>query len=345
MNITKMEKVRDSNMELFRIIAMILVMIDHAGFLSLGVPCKYDSIIEPIGVVSRFFTQSISVVCVNLFVLLSGWYGIRIKKLKLFELIFQVLFFSVLVYCLFLFFNFKTYFNIDKAGTILLIHPSDYWFVKSYLLLILLTPALNLFVEKVDVRIFRNVLIAFFSLQFIYGWLFLYGIQDFQGGYSVVSFAGLYMLSRYLRLYPIKKLQFNIGIYFILFFIVSLFITFLSFLLTRLGYCITGRLFTYTSPFIIFESILLLLAFSKMKFKNNVINWIASSCLAVYLLHSNELFLRPFYGKIIRNWYFNDNTIYFFIHTIGFITILFVISILIDKVRIYIWNRINRKFI
>ena len=72
-------KKRESNFELLRIIAMLLVMITHATFLALGVPTHDDSINIPYSSFGIFLSQSFSTVCVNIFVLLSGWFGIKIN--------------------------------------------------------------------------------------------------------------------------------------------------------------------------------------------------------------------------------------------------------------------------
>jgi hypothetical protein len=137
-----------------------------------------------------------------------------------------------------------------------------------------------------------------------------------------------------------KKLDNTVPVNFFLFFAIAIFLAIVAFVVTYLGYPISGRLFTYTNPLVIMESLFLLFAFTKIKLHNKIINWIASSCLAVYLLHANELFLRPYYGKIIRYWFINENTFYFWIYTIGFLFVLFMSAILIDKVRIWFWNLI-----
>ena len=99
LTIQQTKSVRDSNMELLRIIAMILVMIVHANFRALPIPSVEDCNIECGSSFLRFFTESFSIICVNLFILLSGWYGIKFKINRLIEFIFQVLFFSI-VCCL-----------------------------------------------------------------------------------------------------------------------------------------------------------------------------------------------------------------------------------------------------
>ena len=48
---------RDSNMELLRIIAMLLVLIVHANFKALGVPSQIDVITIPFPSFLRFFVS------------------------------------------------------------------------------------------------------------------------------------------------------------------------------------------------------------------------------------------------------------------------------------------------
>ncbi len=85
-------KKRESNFELLRIIAMLLVMITHATFLSLGIPTHEDSISTPYNSFGIFLSQSFSTVCVNIFILLSGWFGIKANLKRFSEFIFQLFF-------------------------------------------------------------------------------------------------------------------------------------------------------------------------------------------------------------------------------------------------------------
>lgn len=336
-------KRRDSNMELFRIVAMILVMVVHSSFLAIGVPSHIEAITSLSSTISRFFVESLSVVCVNSFILLSGWYGINVNKNKILSLLFQILFFSTLIYCGFLLHNFDKYDNVDSFSTIFMFHSSDYWFIKSYIGLFLFAPIINVFINDVSEKQLRIFLISFYLFQTIYGWLSINGADWLGGGYSAVSFMGLYILARYVRIYnPFKITQLRSRSCFIAFFSIALLLTLLSSVVTYIGLPVAGRLFTYTNPLVIVESVFLLLAFYKLKIQSSIINWISSSCLAVYLVHANELFLRPYYGEIINNWYRNEDASRFFIYTITFILVLFFLSILVDKIRMFIWKMINR---
>ena len=81
--------VRESNIELLRIISMILVLLSHASYTSLTPPTIADISTSLDSAFLRVLAESFSVVCVNLFVLISGWYGIKVRWSRFAELIFR----------------------------------------------------------------------------------------------------------------------------------------------------------------------------------------------------------------------------------------------------------------
>ena len=83
------KKIRQSNVELLRIITMILVMIVHANFRALPSPTIEEVANVPTSSFLRFFTESVSIICVNVFVLISGWFGIKFNWKKLTEFLFR----------------------------------------------------------------------------------------------------------------------------------------------------------------------------------------------------------------------------------------------------------------
>jgi hypothetical protein len=95
----------------------------------------------------------------------------------------------------------------------------------------------------------------------------------------------------------------------------------------------------YNNPVVIISSISLFIVFRNLKLQSKIVNWLASSALAIFLIHSalpyGKLFqyLHSNYGN---KWY--SGIIYFFV-----VCIVFIISILIDKVRMLITNPIERK--
>lgn len=73
---------------------------------------------------------------------------------------------------------------------------------------------------------------------------------------------------------------------------------------------------------------------------NRLINWIGSSCLAAYLLHANELVLRPYYGKFVKKLFTNYPLEQAMIYTMLFVLFVFALAIILDKVRLLLWNKV-----
>lgn len=337
-------KERDSNMELLRCVAMLLVVLVHTGFLSLGLPTQAESLQTPVSVFMRLLTQSVSVVCVNVFVLLSGWYGIRFSIKRLGSFLFQVFFFSFLIYaCLAIIYP-TDHLNILSLSRLFILNGEDYWFVKSYLLLFLFAPFLNALAEcQEGKQTVKYVLIAFFVFQTIYGWLSIKGVTEIEGGYSAISFMGLYLLMRYIRNYSYNISKYSGKLYIALFCGIALLNALIAFFLVRMDLTVFGRIFTYTNPLVICQSLLLVFAFSMFKVKSKFINWLAISCFAVYLTHANEFILRPYYGRWIKFLFDEQSTIVFIFAVVSTILVIFFLSILLDKIRIYTWTKIVGK--
>ena len=195
-------------------------------------------------------------------------------------------------------------FSWQVVSTIFMFNHNDYWFVKAYIGLYLLSPALNMFVKNLTQTQFKTILILLLSFQTIYGWIDINGVDWIAGGYSAYSFMILYLLARYVRKYMADKISFSFIKLFFSYLLIGLFQAIVGYLLTSFGYSVSGRLFTYTNPIVIIQSLLLVLAFSKLNFKSRIVNILSTSCLAIYLFHGNELILRPIYGKMIADWFF-----------------------------------------
>lgn len=165
------------------------------------------------------------------------------------------------------------------------------------------------------------------------------GALPFKAGYSGLSFMGLYMLARYLRLYPNKISQQNKYIDMTIYLIVTMLMTFLAIIQIY----IQGNVewfYYYDSPFVILAAVFLLLFFTKLSIQNKVINWIATSCFAAYIIHCCPLFFQK-YLDTIKYWFIQEKTITFVCYTAIWIFVVFSLSILIDKVRIMAWQMLQ----
>ncbi len=335
-------KERDSNMEALRIVAMLLVLVVHAGFYSLGVPRPSQALHAPMLTLTRLFFQSVSVIAVLVFVLISGWFGIRPKRKGVFNFLFQCWFYSLIIYVVMLCLG-RAHFTWKAIQNVLLF-VNSFWFIKAYLCLMLFAPVLNAFIDTATERQFRVVLGLFILFQCLYGWLST-GAAWLERGYSVVSFFGLYMLGRYARLYPCRAFTLPRKFDMLIYWGIVFFTTGVAFVLLRQG-CSEKTIdvvYRLTSPFIIAEALYLLLFFSKLKFQNRTVNWVAASCFAVFLIQQNPYIGRPIYAKTIAGIYAAHSGLSVVLLIAGFILALFVACILVDQVRKFVWNNTFNK--
>ena len=251
---------RNSNIELLRIIIMFMILLLHSNFFAFGNPIGYSFISF-----SRCFAEAFTLTPVNIFVLITGFFGTRFTIRKSMNLIFQV-FFCVVPISLIL----------SICGIIVFDYHSfvfhKYWFINAYIVLLVVTPVLNAATEILTQREFKSVLISFYIVIFISSIIELQGI-DIKYGYSLLWFIFLYLLGRYVNHYQPSLLKKQL--------IALILISCLgnSILIFTLHRC------DYVNPFIVIQSVCTLLLFAKFDIKSNVINTIAASTTMVYLVN------------------------------------------------------------
>lgn len=333
---------RQSNIELLRIISMLLVMLVHSMEGSLGRPTSEDLVYSPVDVICRVNLETLGLVCVNVFVLISGWFGIKCTIKGAAKFIYQCLFMAFAVVA------FLAVMHTDITWKDLvkdMASPKNWWFVYAYFTLYILSPILNMFIEQVSRKTFRNTLIVFFGFQTIYG--FLYSLPYFAKGYSPLSFIGLYLLARYIHIYSPKITKFSCRACALGYVGVSVILSFIMcFLLWKLPWHgLLGMLFdwyvSYTSPLNIAASILLLLCFSKMKIQSSWINKIAASSFAVYLIHNHPAIHHGYFKPFVI-WLHENYSLYSFFILLGiFLVVLFLLCCAVDRIRLFTYKKIS----
>jgi len=332
----KQEKTRDSNMELLRLTAMLLVMVVHASYRALPKPTPESIASDPISMFLQITVESFSVMGVNVFVMLSGWYGIRLRWSRLLELFFQVAFFTFL--CFGILYALTNELPPTPYLSFLMLHEGDYWFIKTYVALYLLSPILNTFIQTATRRQVSITILSFLAFQWIFGWIFE-ATTWLRAGYSLPSFICLYLLARYLNVYKPSFTKWHPRTDLCIYLTICAMVTLIYFIMKRY-FNLGGVLWFYNSPTTIIAAMFLLLFFSKLKLHSRLINWLAISALAVYLTHSHTP-LGQYYDFYIREWHDTLPRFSFILHIVPFIAGVFFSSILIDKVRLLLWHPIQ----
>lgn len=334
---------RQSNFELLRIIAMLAVLVVHASFLSVAqfdhaAITAHGASIAKYGLAYLF--EGFSLMCVNLFVMISGWFGIRPKARSVGNLVFQILFWCGLLGIYYL-----------HAGRIELSQYAEYLlcgngysFVPCYLMLMLIAIPLNTFADKCTKRELQTFLISWFGAQTLFGWII--AAWPYGSGSSLPLFIGIYLLGRYLSRFPLTHISFGRGIALYLS-ITSLWsmAVFVAVLLID-NNMVTAKILDlfkyYTSPVNILAAAILIVAFSRLQFQSQVVNRLARSSFVVYLAHMyppGVVYFRQFFGKLFSNceaWLWP-------IAMLASCCTLYLAIAMVDTLRLALWNLLTRQ--
>ena len=294
---------------------MFMILLLHANFLAFDFTTDYS-------VVSFFrcLAEAFTLTPVNIFVLITGFFGTSFSSRKVLSLVFQVFFCVVPISLLFLALG-----VIDFDYHDFVFHK--YWFINSYLGLLVLTPVLNAAVDifsKKDFTWFLSIFYVVIFLSFRFG---LEGIQ-IEEGYSLIWFIFLYLLGRYLRLYSPALSR------------VQLIAILLVSCLCKTLYIFIFHECGYVDPFIVIQSVSTLLLFSKFDIKSNFINSVAASTTMVYLINLHPV-IWPMIKTCLWTLYQSYDMAIFLVLTILLCAVIFIIAIVYDKLRIYAWKLIS----
>lgn len=321
---------------------MLFVVLVHTDFWSLGMPTSEFIFNEPTKAFMQFLVEIVAIVCVNCFIFISGWFGIKPKVKKFLGLLFQIIFFNCSIYFISIaigheHFSLRSFFVHSNFLTL--------WFIPPYIALYWLAPMLNIFIEKAPHNTIIKVLAAFIVLDLVLGWGkdYLYFVK----GYSLLNFILIYLVARYINHFNPIWSKFRIRYYISLYALICLFflgIIYSTYVLKPDAVYQLIRLFYYNSPIVLVASICFCLIFTRLNFESKLVNWLAFSSFSIYLLHQDPLigdkWMKPFCQSIFTT----HSIVYYSAVMSALVATFFVLAILIDQIRLAFWNILLRLF-
>lgn len=322
---------RLSNIELLRIISMALVLLVH--FVPAFKVTHHSLLNSPIKSVIFTELHSIAVVCVNCFIMISGYFGIRWKSKSFFSILYQVLFWLIIGFLVGeLFLGITTHNLLSETVRFF----SGRWFIPAYLGLYVLSPILNSFIEKCSEKQLGRFIIIFYIFSTIVGYLMR--SAEFNEGMSVISLCGLYIIGGYLRRTNFKYFNLPSAKNLIIYLLLSIALTIVD--LSLKYFSIEKSVFGYLNPIVIIMSIYLFLFFKQLNVKEiRIVNFIAASVFSVYLFHYHTSIV-GFYNKICKE--ISDQGAMAAIWLPIFFLLIFALCISIDQIRIYSFKAIYK---
>lgn len=203
------------------------------------------------------------------------------------------------------------------------------WFVKSYLLLMLLSPALNLLVERATRREFQVFMAAFTLAALVWGCVFPTETAGFNKGLSPLSLVYIYMAGRYLKTqcHPRRSKRFYMCGY--------LFCSLLIFSGRAAG---LSWVLYYCNPVLVLSASSLFLFFVKLDIGHSrFINWVATSVFAAFILHTHTpvvAWLQSYNLEKLHTLPYAEYLPLMFLVLAG----VFAVAVLMDKVRAFIFR-------
>ena len=313
------KKIRSSNFELLRIVAMFMIIVFHIVYHCVVVQLTDLKSIErmnngwfchPIWYKKMLLLELImpfGIISNAIFMLISGYFGIEkdnnIEKIGKTgkKLLFQILF-ATMVLVLFS----ALFYHFNKSNYISMIDVHNFnnasWFVGYYFLVILVSYLfLNKYLNRFTKQQYFAILIILFSLiSFSY---VRNMIDDLANGLSILCTGiFLYSLGGYIKKYnPFKNVNILTFIGIIVITNIFLCISFHNTTITNIENYIrsgTNKKYTYSisgfannSYIIIIIAICMFEIFRRLKMKNSrIINFIGASTFMIYLLHDNTFF-------------------------------------------------------
>lgn len=318
-------------MELCKICAILVVLLVHSIFPIIGYPTHPSD-----NNVYALFWEALSVIGVNVFVLVTGYFSTVPRIKSIFNILFICLFYAILKI------TYSIFTNNFSVGSILFISKAN-WFVTAYLGLLLLTPALNYCSDLMSKKGLGLLVLCLLLFEAWFGFIPGYGTQHFSCGYSMLSFAILYLLARYIRLYGVPHwfVRWSGSLYFFF----TLLISILAYSILKIGWraeIMVPSFYDYTNPLIIISAVCFVLFFSKLRIRQSkIINHVAKSTLAVLLIHTMEPFTtwrKQFFTELWQNFTGLQLVIYY---ALG-VVVIFIVCCLVDQTRLMEWKPIQK---
>ena len=329
-------KQRNTSIEILRLVSMVLIVVHHLIGQGLGFQfyCgggKYANVENWTPII---IMESFCIVGVNLFLLISGYYSIKLRTKSIIKFLFVVLgfvLFHVLVVPLY-----DTSITIKHSlrSILFFFSGNTAWFVKSYFILMLSTVIINPALEIISKRQLLMVLCILLYVNVYLGFFRLWDINE--NGYTVSHMIFMYIIGHALRKLDVpdmfRRLHFFSG--YVGFSMILAIVMIVC--LGKISGNIEFHLLGYNNPLIILSSVSLFCCFSKFNFYSKNINFLLSGIFGIYLFHQYHPFWSNVMIPFIRKHYETYSLSSFVFYSIGLIILIVVlgsvINILLNKI-------------
>lgn len=329
---------RNSNIELLRILCMLFVIGGHVimkyGTYDIGITEYY------IGNILRSFF----IVAVNCFVIISGFFSIQLNIKKLIKMGIQVSFYTVIIYIITLTLGIHKFNIKNDILVVFSLFTKRYWYITIYFVLCIISPLLNIIVENLSKDQFKTMILTSIILFYCFPTI-CYLINSptitSDSGYGLINFICLYFIGRYIKIYyndQKSKLYYATG-----YILSSLSLFLANNILTKLLGFYFNSFISYDTIFLFISAFMLFMLFKNINLNSKIINNLAKYALVAFIIHMHPTFFDYLFYNIFKIKNYSG---------ISYLTIIFIIPIVvycvswvIEWIRVKLFDNIENTFI
>lgn len=343
---TPPQKIRESGIELFRIISMWLIVAHHYVVNSGVLQIAYQN---PLSANSLFLFLfgGWGKMGINCFVLITGYFMCtsHITTKKFLKLLGEIMFYRIILYAIFLFTGYTPFSLTGFVKMVLPVSQIASNFTGCFLMFYLCIPFLNILVKNMNERQHVCLLGIVLFMYMIMGTL-----PKFSVTMNYVSwFCVLYFIASYIRLYPKKIFESKKfwGFAALGSFIISA-ISIVACL--WLGEKISRDMAFYfvadsNKVLAVITALCGFMFFKNLKFKSKFINTVAASTFGVLLIHANSDAMRQWLWKDVVNVMGAYSNSLLILHAVVSVCVIYIVCTVIDFIRLrFIETPLMQKF-
>lgn len=335
-----MKSSRNSSIELLRILSMFAIVLHHYAYHSTLKWTVYN--LNYSGSLRiNLFLHYIGKLGVVIFVMIGAYFLCkkRFNFQRPLNLTITMFFYSFSIYIVMKYILRLYIWGPDTLERTLLPFPlpSGYWFVYSYIVMLLFMPLLNIIINSLSQAQLKYVILGLTILwSFLTVGLMIFNnkpdttVDDF--GYTPATyFILIYFVGAYIRLYGNKGILSSRKKLMLGSIICLMFTAFLAYGSVKPKiYQGMLALFDLNSPIVLISAVFIFSYFKCINWKNRYINYIASSMFGVYLIHENS-FIRPYlWTQIISSQLVAKSPVHYLLLGLTYSILVFICCVIMD---------------
>ena len=326
---------RSSNLELYRIICMLMIVAHHyvlSGYAAPGDPLA----VNPVSTNSLFLCLigAWGKTGINCFMMITGYFMCtsKITFRKFLKLMAQIYLYKIVIFSIFLCTGYETFNPMRMFKLLMPFWGLHYEFTSCFIIFFLTIPFWTILVQNMTKRQHELLLILLLGC-----YTFLGSIPTFKVTYNYITWFGvIFLISSYIRLYPVKLFESKAlwGGLTLAFVVLSSFSIVL--LQKHLG---AGMFFMSDCNkfFAVTVAVCSFLWFKNLNIKySKVINAFGAATFGVLLIHANSDAMRQWLWKDVINApiHYELPLLQLIIFSIGVVLVVFIVCNFIDQLRI-----------